>query len=507
VHLGLRRDCGSTLSRVDEIQTVRDETPRKFIFEGAIRNFPSPDVEKDNVNYLAGLSEIGVRSESTDGRDMPRLLVRSVEFEGPFHDTWPPETYRNLFGDSERGPNPTAAAHRVIQDFATRAFRRPVNPEEAAALCSVFDRSFKGGAAYRESVKDALQVVLTSPQFLFLTETSRTPDPEPLAPHELASKLSYFLWNGPPDRATLNLARAGNLRNRLDSEVDRMIDDSRFERFVNEFASQWLSLEKFQVLEPDRKKFPRLKHDTREQLRQEPSRFLEYLVRNNLPARNLIESEFVVANEVVAGYYDLADRTESGFRFEVISHGRRDLGGLLAQASILAGLSDGREPNPVKRGAWVARKIIAEPPDDPPPNVPALKDDTKGLTLRQRLERHRNQKGCAQCHSKIDPWGVPFEEIDAGGRHRQEKVDASSALPDRTEIKGFDDLRRYLAEDRIDQVAFSVVKHLATYATGRTLSQKELDDLKRDLVKFKPGGYPMRDLIHEVVNSPMFLEK
>ena len=152
-----------------------------------------------------------------------------------------------------------------------------------------------------------------------------------------------------------------------------MIADPRFSRFIREFTSQWLSLDKFSVLEPDRKRFPKLTRDTRTQLRQEPIQFLQYLIRNNLPVRNLIESDFVVANEAVASYYDLADKTESGFRFVAIPHGRRDLGGVLTQAAILAGLSDGRESNPVKRGAWLARKIIAEPPDPPPPNVPALK--------------------------------------------------------------------------------------------------------------------------------------
>src|SRR6185369_6534863 len=261
---------------------------------------------------------------------------------------------------------------------------------------------------FRDSVKNALLVVLTSPQFLFLVETSKSPAPEPLDSYELASKLSYFLWNGPPDGKTLQLAASGALPGQLDAEVGRMIGDDRFSRFVSEFTSQWLNLDKFQMVEVDRKKFPKLTLNARSQLKQEPIEFVKYLLRNNLPVRNLIQSDFVVANEAVASYYDLGDKTESGFGFVAIPHARRDLGGLLTQAAILAGLSDGRESNPVKRGAWLARKIIAEPPADPPPNVPALKEETKNLTLRQRLEQHRNQPACSQCHAKIDPWGVPF---------------------------------------------------------------------------------------------------
>jgi hypothetical protein len=285
-----------------------------------------------------------------------------------------------------------------------------------------------------------------------------------------------------------------------------MIGNPRFARFVEEFTSRWLALDKFAVLEPDRERFPRLTRDTRMQLRQEPVQFFGHLIRNNLSVRNLIDSDFMIANEVVASYYDFADRTESGFDFVAIPHSGSELGGVLTQAAILAGLSDGRESNPVKRGAWVARRIIAEPPDDPPPNVPTLADDLQ-LSLRERLERHRNQRGCAQCHAKIDPWGIPFEEFDAGGRRKMQPVAAHSTLPDRTEVAGFQELQRYLAEERLDQVAFSVLKHLAIYATGRNLTYNELRDLKRDGSELRATGYRVQDLLRLVVHSPMFLEK
>ncbi|MEO8372607.1 MAG: DUF1592 domain-containing protein, partial [Candidatus Solibacter sp.] len=406
VHIGLRRDCGSTFAPVGLPQTVTSDKLAKYVFEGTMRNFPAPEVEKDNVNYLAGVHEIGVRSEYTDGRDMPRLVVRSVEFEGPYYTQWPPAAHRNIFVDFDRKTDLPAYARKVIHDFATRAYRRPITAAEESSLMAVYQKSTIAGGTFVNSVKEALLVVLTSPQFLFLVETSASPAPEPLDGYELASKLSYFLWNGPPDRKALQLAAGGTLRKQLDSEVERMIDDARFSRFANEFASQWLSLDKFQVLEVDRKKFPKLTTNARAQLKQEPVEFLKYLVQRNLPARNLIESDFVMANEAVANYYDLGEKTDNGFAFIAIPHGRPDLGGLLTQPAILAGLSDGRESNPVKRGAWLARKIIAEPPADPPPNVPALKEATAGLTLRQRLEEHRNVTACRQCHTKIDPWGV-----------------------------------------------------------------------------------------------------
>ena len=242
---------------------------------------------------------------------------------------------------------------------------------------------------------------------------------------------------------------------------------------------------------------------------EEPVRFLQYLIRHNLPLRNLIQSEFIIANEVVASYYGVADRTESGFDFIRINHENENLGGILSQASILAGLSDGRESNPVKRGAWLARKIIAEPPDDPPPNVPALpENDGTQLTLREKLERHRNQEGCAKCHSGIDPWGLPLEQFDAGGLFKQDhSVDAASKLPDETEVAGANQLKAYLANERIDQVAFSFLKHLASYATGRSLTYNEIEFLREKGLELKPGGYRMQEMVRFVVNSELFLEK
>jgi mono/diheme cytochrome c family protein len=507
VHLGLRRDCGSTFAPVGRPQTVKGEKLAKYVFEGTISNFPRPIVEDDNVNYLAGIHEIAVRSEYTDGRDMPRLVIRSVEFEGPYYEMWPPQSHRNIFVSFEHKNDTEAWARKIVRDFAARAFRHPVTSSEESSLMAVYAKARAGGRSFREAVKDTLQVILMSPQFLFLVETSASPGPEPLDNFELASKLSYFLWNGPPDRKTLQLASTGVLAKQLNPEVDRMIAHPRFGGFVHEFASQWLSLDKFQVLEADRKRFPKLTRDTRTELKREPVEFIHHLIRNNLPVKNLISSDFIVANEAVASYYDLGNKTESGFRFVAFPHGRPDLGGILTQPAIMAGLSDGRESNPVKRGAWLARKIIAEPPADPPPNVPALKEDEKGLTLRERLEQHRSQPACMQCHTKIDPWGVALEEYDAGGRRKQEAVDARSTLPDKTEVTGADDLKRYLGEDRIDQVAFSVLKHLATYASGRSLTYNELDYLKRDGLKLKAGGYRMKDMVRYVVNSKIFLEK
>ena len=166
---------------------------------------------------------------------MPRLLIRSVEFEGPYYETWPPASHRRVFIKSEHRGDTAEYAAEVIRAFANRAFRRPTTKLEVAALMSVWKNSFDTTGDFRAAVKDALLVVLTSPQFLFLIEASETPQPEPIAAHELASKLSYFLWNAPPDERLLKLAKADRLRAALDDEVDQLIDDPKFEQFTREF--------------------------------------------------------------------------------------------------------------------------------------------------------------------------------------------------------------------------------------------------------------------------------
>lgn len=507
VHIGLRRDCGSTLTQVGEPRVVQDKQPRVYVFEGDIANFPSPDVEPDNVNYLAGVREIGVRHEYTDGRDTPRLLISRVEFEGPYFEQWPPQHHRDIFVERSDTQNDREYAQRVIEQFASKAFRRPLTDIEKKELFAVFETEFTAGNSLEKSIRETLLVTLTSPQFLYLIEKSLGPEPEPLDEWELASKLSYFLWSAPPDRELLALAAKGHLRDNLDPQIDRLLKDAKSEAFTQQFVSEWMSLDKFDVVEVDAKRFPNLTRDARKHLRREPIEFFRHLLKTNARASELIASEYVLANEVVASYYGLADRTESGFEFHPIEHSDPSLGGMLTQAAPLSGLSDGREANPVKRGAWFARKIIAQPPDDPPPNVPKLEDLTT-LSLREKLQRHRDVRGCAQCHSGIDPWGLPFEHFDASGKARTDaQVDSATTLSDGTKIADFHAFRAYLAQERQDQIAFSLAKHLATYACGRGLTYNETLWLKENIGQLKDSGYRVVDIVRWIIHSDLFDKK
>ncbi len=507
-HMGLRTDVGARLTRFAEPKPVPSAKVERYSFVAPISSFASPDTEEGNANYLAGLREIGVRSEPTDGRQMPRVLVRAIEIEGPYFESWPTYSHSKMFFASANMSDPSVYAREILSRFAMRAYRRPPVAEELDSLWQIWRESYSRNGEFQQSIKHALLVVLTSPQFLLLTEESDSPDPEPLTPHELAAKLSYFLWDTTPDDQLQTLANKGELSDCLRSEIDRMVMDERFEQFSNEFVSQWLSLDKFDVVNVNHRKYRRLKREVKRELRQEPIHFVRHLIRENLPLSNLMDSNFIVANEVVAGYYGIGSRADQGYRFVPVRHGSENLGGLLSQAAILSGLSDGNESNPVKRGAWLARKIIAEPLEPPPPNVPELSDEEEAGTLRERLEQHRNQKGCANCHQKIDPWGLPLEQFDAGGLFKTKQVDVSSVLPDATEITNANELKRYLAEDRIDQVAYSFLMHLATYATGRSMSFNELEFLRIEGKKqLKENGYRMKDCVRFVVESPMFLEK
>ena len=506
VHVGLRRDCGSTMNPVGIPQRVATTSIQEFIFEGAISNYPSPDVEPDNVNYLAGIREIGVRSEFTDSRDMPRLLIESIEFEGPYYENWPPKSHQRIMGSHIDRSNRSEYAQDVLHRFAERAYRRPLSQEEKEELTDFWSQTDIEVGDLQESLRRSLVLILTSPQFLFLSEASHSPEPEDLDAWELASKLSFFLWNRPPDERLLTLAANNQLHDQLSSEVDRMIDAPEFAAFAETFTAEWLGLDKLEIVETDTKRFPNLTRDVKVALRNEPIRFMEHAIRANRPVRSLIQSDTMVVNDVVANYYGFGHAVETGFEFIPIQAPSEFSGGILTQAAILAGLSDGREANPVKRGAWFARRIIATPPEDPPPNVPKLEDLTQ-LSLRERLERHRNMKGCVQCHTGIDPWGLPFEAFDAGGLKKSGAFDAQSDLPTGQHVADFVEFQQLLSTSLLDQVTTSVMHHLTVYAIGRSLTYNESRALREQVSNLNSSELGMREIVHQIVRSEIFLKK
>ena len=506
-HLGVRTDVGARLSQFDSPKKVDTTEFKKYSFYAPISSFSLPYTENNNVNYLAGLHEIAIRSEPTDTRQIPRVVIKAIEIEGPYINEWPSKEYSTIFIESQNQDESNYAKH-IIKKFAERAYRRPLTINEESLLFDVWKSEYKTSKNFKSSLKSSFLVVLTSPQFLFITEQSKTPKPELLSTYELAAKLSFFLWNSGPDEKLKSYKDMNNFIASLSNEVDRMINNKQFDRFINEFVYQWLDLEKFDLVNINHSKYPKLTLETKRELRKEPSNFIKYLIRSNLKLSNIINSDFIIVNDVVSGYYGLGNLTESGYDFKPIKHNTSHLGGILTQSAILSGLSDGNHSNPIKRGAWFAKKIIADPPKPPPPNVPELSESTKSLTIKEQLELHRNQKGCSECHKKIDPWGIPFEEYNAGGLLKNKKIDSSSSLKDGNTVQDFSDFKKHLLDNYLDDIAFSYLKNLTTYAIGRTLEFNEIAYLKSEgIKKLAPQGYPLKDCIKFIINSPIFLEK
>ena len=290
--MGLRRDCGHTFSRVGK--PIEVNSARPFTFIDDVNNFPRPRVQPDNDNYLAGVREILVHHEFTDGRDRPRLLIHRIEFEGPYYEFWPPKSHRRVFFPSPKKSETEEYARLVLKQFATRAFRRPAKNDEIKSLVEIWRDSTNEGKPFHECIKNALVVVLTSPQFLFISEKSEDGESEDLSQWELASKLSFLLTNGPPDDTLLDHAKAGTLDAAIHEQVDRLISDEKFDRCVREFANGWLNLEKFDVVETDRQEFPDLIPHVKEHLREEPVNWIRHLIRQNRPARELIDSDYIL---------------------------------------------------------------------------------------------------------------------------------------------------------------------------------------------------------------------
>ncbi|WP_185962534.1 DUF1592 domain-containing protein [Thalassomonas sp. M1454] len=506
VQMGIRLDHGSSLASVGNSQEVTETDFNEYQFEGVFENYSQPNVGKDNLNYLVGVREIGVTNQLVNEFETPRLLIKSIELEGPFYDQWPAKTYKNILGDLTEQTLNKHSAKSVIESFMWKAFRRPATEAEVDLALTVYSNATLQHKTQIDSVKDALLFVLTSPQFLFIAENSQSPEMEALDQYELASKLSYFFWNSPPDHQLLDLAVQGQLHAQVEQQVTRMIKDEKFTHFVNDFTSQWLQLNRFEVVNFDAKNSRKINQFTRQQLKQEPIEFINYLIANNLPIEQLINADFTLANDTVAKYYGYKNKKESGLKFIPVKHENRVRAGILSQASILAGLSNGHESNPVKRGAWLAGKIIDETPPPPQPNVPPVNEEDKSLTLAQKLAKHRDADGCRSCHKKIDPWGLALEQFDAVGNIKPNSEQVTT-LPDGTKVNNFTEFKDYLVEDKVEQIAVGFAKHIASYAVGRSLKVSELAYIENNLDVLADDNYKMQDIVRFIVTSNIFMTK
>ena len=463
--------------------------------------------------------------QSADAFARPELLVDWIELVGPIHPAWPPESHRRTLGTPKPGLDETAQAREVLTQFMRRAFRRPVAAEEVAAKVALFEKTRAGKPSFVEAIKAPLAAVLTSPHFLFLVEPAPpAAQPRPLNGHELASRLSYFLWSSMPDEELSRLADKGDLSKPavLRAQVDRLLKDARSEAFVQNFTGQWLGLRKVGANPPAKTLYPDYDRHFEVSIVRETESFFAEILRHDLDARNLIRSDFVTINERLARFYGIPGVRGDAFR-RVPAPPESHRGGLVTQASIHAITSNGTRTSPVTRGVWVLRTLLGTDPGLPVANAGEIAPKVPGIgkaTVRQRLQIHRELPLCARCHDKIDPLGFALENFNATGEWREQegfgyngridrndpKIDARATMPDGTEFVGVEGLQAELLKKE-DLFLTALAKQLHTYALGRELGFADQPMLRAAVAGMKRESYTLRGLTHAVVASEAFRTK
>lgn len=403
----------------------------------------------------------------------------------------------------------TLTARNNLQWFVRRAFRRPATREEVDRLLALYERSRQAGDNFENALLIAYKAVLVSPHFLFRIERDPSGDaPGRLQAYELASRLSYFLWSSMPDEALLNAAERGELLHDsgLKRQVLRMLRDPKSRRFTESFIGQWLGTRKLpETSSPDTRRYPKFDIELREAMMREPVEFFSHMVRDNRSLLELLDSDYTFVDTRLADLYDLPP--VEGDAFVRVSLPDRRRGGVVGMAAVLTQTSYPRRTSPVLRGKWILEEILGTPAPPPPPIVATLPQDDRvrdNLTLRQRLEQHREKANCATCHSRLDPLGFALENFDAIGGWRTQidklPVDASGVLPNGREVNGPEALKDALLEQRELFLRHATEKLLA-YALGRGLEYYDIPSVKEILHRSEPSNYSLQTLILEVVRS------
>ena len=546
--------------RPEPVTIYADTPPRLLRKLGSFDVNPDPTIQEMEVYLLAGETirpdaarffrsrppDFKNPLEEADG--MPALAFGWMDVEGPLIDEWPPAGHQLLFGnlpmqprhseDSTRQPGvevsssePEKDAEKLLRGFLRQAYLRPASDLELRRFLAVIQHALKAGHSFTDSLIAGYTAVLSSPGFLYLKEK-----PGRLDDLALAARLSYFLWNSRPDAQLRQLAERGELHKPkvLEQQTDRMLNDPRSRQFINAFLDYWLDLRLIEGTAPDAELYPDYQLDDLliESMIGETQQFFNEMVRLNLPVTNLVTSDFAMLNERLAMHYGIPN--VSGVELHSVklpANGYR--GGLLTQASILKVTANGTTTSPVKRGVWIMTRLLGKPPQPPPPSVPALEPDTRGATtIREQLAKHRSQETCNACHRNIDPAGFALEGFDvmggardryrvingqvpvAGFGHNGLKfhfsegpgVDSSGELPDGRKFRDVRELKQLLARDD-EQLARNLARQLAIYATGAAMQYSDRPQIAKILAHSRKNGYGARTLIHEIVQSDLFLNK
>jgi hypothetical protein len=411
-----------------------------------------------------------------------------------------------------------------------QAYRTPVSAQEEVRFLPVILGAIKSGSTFAEAMLSGYTAVLCSPSYLYLKEK-----PGRLDDHALAARLAYFLWNSPPDAQLRSLAAAGTLHEpkTLRAQTERLLADPRSARFVDTFTDYWLDLRKAGANDPDNLLYPDYYLDDHlvESARDESHATFAEMIRGNLPARNIVDADFVFVNERLAALYQLPP--VAGAKLQKVALPKDSVrGGFMTQAAVLKVTANGTTTSPVIRGAWIMERVLGRKPPPPPPSIPAVEPDTRGaVTIRQQLDKHRTLESCSSCHTQIDPPGFALESFDVMGgfRSRYRALDGKTpeiglgkngqkyafhnALNIETygdlDGKKFKDIREFkkivAADER--QLARNIIGQLTVYATGAPVGFADRPKVEAILDQAKEGHYGVRNLIHGLVSSELFLNK
>jgi len=413
-----------------------------------------------------------------------------------------------------------AAMQATFKRVGARLYRRDLTSAELTKIVGEVARQIDAGTPLAAAFLEQVVELMTSPDFFCLIES-----PGALTDFALASRLSYFLWNSTPDESLLETARKGRLRDPkvLREQADRLLKDPKAERFVRGFTDQWLGLNAINETSPDARLYP--EYGRNELLKQssvkETRDYFARMLKDNLSVRAFVDNPWVLVNEPLSRHYGLPEVAGAELR-QVDLPADSPFGGLWTQSAVMKVTANGTNTSPVKRGVWVARRLlgIAVPP--PPPDITPVEPDTRGAkTLREQLELHRQNASCAGCHARFDPYGFALESFDVTGAFRKsyrianagEKswheglpVDCSGKTPDGRSFSGITELRKLLAANP-EPLAAGVTRHLITYATGTAagpVDQKVVDSIVKSAAA---EGYGLRSIVHALVQSDLFRSK
>lgn len=470
------------------------------------------------------------------------MWIDWVEWDGPVPGARPAlvrEHVEHVFEGLAAGGDECDLAQTTLLRFATLAFRGATpSPEFLERLLAIYKTSRDAGAQPIEAIREPMAVILAAPGFLYLADprAEAQTDSRRLSPRELATRLSYFLWSAPPDDELLALAAAGKLAEPaiLAQQVDRLLAHERSSDFAVGFAHQWLGLDRLDFFRFDHELFPDFDEATREAAKREVYETFHTLMTGNLDVRNLLVSDFVVVNGLLAAYYGVDDGGSPviGDDFRVVKvPADSPRGGLLGMTAILAMGSNGERTSPVERGAWVLRKLMHDPPPPAPANVPQLtRLESRSVTTRERLRMHQEEPQCAQCHRVIDPIGYGLENLDAAGRWRTEEhfhgrdwivknmlagkvvkkswpIEPAGRFHNGPAFGDFFELRTLLATRHGDAFARGLLENLFAYALGRPVSFADANTLDALTTSVKADQYRLRTIIHRIVSSEEFQTK